>query len=250
MTKFSMCAALAAVVLCSVLVPLALSQQGNPTYPAQAGGGYQQYRPAPAPAVGQPMTQPAAQPTGQRMPAPVALLDVGHILEKSSRMKAAKDVLTTAGQQAEQALVKEQEAIRHLQEGLRELRSGTPDYKQKEEEIAKRISDLQVTVKLKRKQLGEQQSMALYTAYKEIEQEVQSLAAERGFIMVLRISRVDVPQDNLEAVYTYAGKNVVWSHPQFDITDEILNRLERRSGYNNPAMSARPNVGVPMPPRQ
>lgn len=245
MTKSSFCAALAAVVLCGVLVSQAPSQQGNPGYPGSGGTGYQpQYQPSVAPAAAQPAMQP-------RVMTPVALLDVGRILDESSRMKATKQALQADVQNTDAAFGKEQDAIRKLQEGLGQLRQGSVEYKQLEEQIAKRISDLQVNAKLKRKELGERQSQALYTAYKEIEQEVQSIASERGIVMVLRIASGDVPQENLEAVYAYAGKNVVWFNRGLDITDEVLSRLERRSGYGgNPNMNnmQQGRAGVPMPP--
>lgn len=250
MSKFSFCAALAAVVLCSVLAPVSWSQQGggypsqgNAGYPAQGNTGYQQYRPPTAPVA----SQPAGQP---RMATPVVFLDMGRILEESSRIKAAKEALRADMKSADDGLIAEQESIRKLQEQLRQVNPGTMDYKQLEERIAKRISDLQVTAKLKRKEFGERQSQVLYGACKEIEQEVQSIAAERGILTVLRIASGDVPQENLEAVYAYAGRNVVYHHPSLDITNEVLARLERRGGYGNPNVSSRQGAGIPMQPMQ
>ncbi|MBN2217228.1 MAG: OmpH family outer membrane protein, partial [Pirellulales bacterium] len=174
---------------------------------------------------------------------------VGHILEESSRIKAAKETLKAEMQQADGQLVQKQETIRKKQEQLRQFQPGSREYKELEAEIAQDISNLKVEATLKRKEFGERQSQFLYNAYKEIEQEVQSLAAERGFVMVLRISRAEVPQENLEAVYAYAGKNVVWSDGRYDITNEILSRLERRAGYGaNPNMGSRPTI--PMQPRR
>ncbi|HLA85307.1 MAG TPA: OmpH family outer membrane protein [Thermoguttaceae bacterium] len=255
MTKISFCAALAAVVLCGVFVSVALAQQGNPGYPAaqqanpgyppspQANQGYTQYR-QPGPAA-----QPAAQPP---MGAPVGLVDIGHILERSSRIKSEQEAMKARMKEVDNALMQEQDAIRKLQEQLREFNSGTNEYKQREAEIATRFSQLQVNAKLERKRFDEQRAQLLYKAYKEIEQEVQAVAAQRGFVMVLRFTGADVPQDNLEAVYMFAGKPVVWFNPGLNITDEVLQRLEQRAGYGGqPNMSStQSRPGIPMQPRR
>ena len=236
MTKFSFCAALAAIVVCGVLVSIGPAQQGN--------GGYG-YRPNPQQ---QPVqTQPRAmvsQPT-----IPVGLLDVGKVLENSSRIKARQEALRADMKKADNELIRERETILKLQAQLREIRSGHPEYKQREADIAKRGSDLQVKHKLMQKEFSERQAQLLYDAYKEIEQEVQAVAARRGFVMVMKYNGRDVPHDHLEAVFAYTSKPVVWFNQGLDITDEVLASLERRSGYNNPSIS-RNRPSIPTQPRR
>jgi Skp family chaperone for outer membrane proteins len=185
------------------------------------------------------------------MATPIALLDVGRILEQSSRLKGQQEALKAEMKQADNVLVQEQQAIRKLQEQLRDYRSGTVEYKQREAEIANRVSQLQVNAKLKRKEFDERRANLLYQAYKEIEQEVQAVAMENGFAMVLRFTGKDVPRDNLEAVFMYAGKPVVWFNHGLDITEKVIARLEHRSGYGNRSVPNPQNrASIPGPPQR
>ena len=238
MTKSPFFAAIAAIVLCGLLISAVIAWQ-NPGY----NYGQQNGR--------QPVRQPVRTAQPQTMP-PVALIDVGRILEQNSRLKAEKQSLIAEMKQADEKLVERQKAIRSLQMQLRDLRAGTQKYKDLEAEIARRMSQLEVDAKLQQKTFSEKRSRLLYQAYTEIEQEVQSVSMERGFVMVLRFSGENPPQDQLQAVYAYAGKPVVWFNQGLDITNLVLDRLERRAAYGNNGNSnisnAQSRPGVPGPP--
>ncbi len=211
-TKFSFCAALAAVVLCSTLVSVAPSQQRDPN----------RYMPP---------AQPVA--VAPRTMAPIALLDVGRIFENHSRLQRAKEQLQGDVQQFKNFVKSERDAIRKLAEQLKLYRPGSPEYKQLDEQITTRQADLQVKVRLKDKQLTQQQAAILHDVYKEIQQEVESIAAARGFVMVLRFDGAPVNRDQPSEVSRDISKQVVWLDKQADITDEVLARLERRAQYGN-----------------
>ena len=60
------------------------------------------------------------------------------------------------------------------------LAPNSPDFRKKEEELARLQSDLQVEVGLKRKEFLQQEARVYYRVYKEIEAEVKNFAERNG----------------------------------------------------------------------
>ena len=224
MTKSHVLAATAAIVFAAGLIVSDVQAQ------QQVG-----YRPTQAPAaVG-----------------PVALLDVSRVFKNHSRFKSSMEAMKAQVQQIEAQVKTEKETLRKMAEQLQELQSGSPDYKQLEEQAVKRNSDLQVWMQLQRKDLMQQESKIYHNAYTEIQQEVESVAAARGFALVIRFNGEDVDRQKPDDVLRDINKSVIWFNRGLDITDEVLARIEQRSGYNNAATGSSQNrAGIPLQPRR
>ncbi|MBN1589367.1 MAG: OmpH family outer membrane protein [Pirellulales bacterium] len=219
MTKISISAALAALVLCFALVSVA---------PAQTQPTNNAYR--------------TAAPS--QVATPVALLDVSRVFKSHSKFKAALDMMKGDVQRVETWFKGEQDALRRSVDQLQGLRPGSPDYKQLEEQIAKRQSALKIDLQMKKKELMQQEAAIYFKVYKEIEQEAQAVAASRGFIMVLRYSGEQASIDRPDQVLSEINKPVVWFNRGLDITDEVLHRLESRY-----TASTQGRHGIPQAPR-
>jgi Skp family chaperone for outer membrane proteins len=234
-TKSSISAALAALVLCSAIVSVAPAQQG----------GNNVYRP-PAPVAAAP------QVAAPQVAAPIALLDVSRVFKAHGRFKAAIDMMKGDVERVETWFKNEREGLRQSVEQLQGFRPGSPEYKQLEEQIAKRESDLKIDLQIRKKDLMQQEATIYFNVYKEIEQEAQSVAAARGFIMVLRFSGEQASVDRPDQVLSEINKPVIWFNQGLDITDEVIARIERRSAYGNQNTGSTQNrPSIPMqPPRR
>jgi Skp family chaperone for outer membrane proteins len=186
--------------------------------------------------------QPAASPPTAGL---TVLLDVTGLIKDSHRLKEMMADMQRAVAKAEESFKKDREDIRRLTEELKDsqLRSGSPEYRAKEELITKKTSDLNVAVQIQRKDFLQMESKIYYTVYVEIQQEVNLFAAANNISMVLKTSSEPVDAEKPEDILREMNKPVIWHAQGLDITPYIKERLARR--YGNPQQAAgRP--GVPL----
>ncbi len=193
----------------------------------------------------------AQAPAQSRPVGGIALLDVNDVFKDHPRFKAAMNDLEMKVKMAEQEVKQEKETIKGLGERLKDFHSGSPDYKQIEEELATRQSKLSVTVGLHRKEFLQQEAKIYHTIYQEIEQEVQYVAASNGIAVVLRYSGAPVDPEKPDDILRDINKSVVWYQPGLDITPIIKQRLAARGGTqpspagNAPVAPSANRMGVP-----
>jgi Skp family chaperone for outer membrane proteins len=197
--------------------------------------------------------QPGGRPLRPASTGPViALLDVGHIFKNHTRCKAMMDELKAQAREAEQEVEKGQEAITRLRERLdpsspTAFRKGTLEYKELEQEIAKRNAALAVQIQLQRKEFGRREAKLYHNVYQEILQEVNYYCVAKSVTAVLRFNRKGPDVESLDSVLGYIHKPVVTYAKDLDITDLILQQLNQRAvGSTNP-VGVRPRPGVALP---
>lgn len=117
--------------------------------------------------------------------------------------------------------------LKVMGEALQSYRTGSLEYKQKEEEAARLTSDLQVKVGLKKKELLEQEARVYFTVYRELEQKVAIFAQQNRITMVLRFNSDDMKEDDRNSVLQGVNRAVVYYHPQLDVTNLVLHELNR-----------------------
>lgn len=176
------------------------------------------------------------QPLGGQ---PVYLLDINHVFKHHSRLKAMKTDLQGDVQRAEQRVKGDKEAIKSLLEQLQQFRPGTQDYKDLEEQIAKRQANLNVLITLQRKEFLQQEARIYYIIYREIIEEVDYFAGQNRAAMVLKFDRQPVDVEIPETVVRSINRRVIWSNQGLDITDYIVDKL---NGRVNPVSSQRQRV--------
>jgi Skp family chaperone for outer membrane proteins len=195
--------------------------------------------PSKAPAQGQ-----AGRPAGHN----IAVVDVSIIFKKHARFQAMVDKFKKDVQAAEGKLKSEYDQIKLLQEQLKGLTPGSPDYKNMEQRIAHSGADLQIKQATQKKDLMEYEGRIYYQVYREMDDSVKRFAQKNGIALVLRYAsdQVDDPIDRNEIVRGI-NKSVVYVDPALDITDWILQDLNRSAaaGAVNPGAG-----GVGVAPRQ
>lgn len=189
--------------------------------------------------------QPRPQQGLQPGPANIAFIDVNKIFKSHQRFQMMVNEMKADLDKAEAELRKERDSLKALNEQISELRAGTPEYKQREEEIARRQSDLAVRLQLQKKEFMQREARNYYTVYQEMMQEVEYFASNSGVSMVMRFNGDQVDVQNPEHVLRDINKPVLWFPAGCDITGYIIERLNR-AGINTAAQPGRPTV--PMGP--
>jgi Skp family chaperone for outer membrane proteins len=186
---------------------------------------------------------PAVQPTaGPRL----ALLDVSRVFKSHQRFKGMMEDMKADVERAEAQVKAQREAINKLAERLQEFRKGTPDYKQMEEELAKRQADLAVQVQLQKNEFLQREAKIYHNVYQELWQATDYFCKQNRIDMVLRFNGEAVDVDRPDSVLTFINKPVVWYDRGLDITDAVLQELNRTAinpgAANTRTVPARPGV--------
>ena len=155
----------------------------------------------------------------------IALVDVNYIFKNHPRFKSMMDDLKGDIDRAEQRWKAEAEKIKRDSERINDYRAGTQEYKTIEEDAARKMSDMQVRVKLEQKEFLQREAKVYYNVYTEIMQEVQYYCSVNNIGVVIRFNgdqiNVEKPDDVLRGV----NQQVVYYSKDLDITPAILNRL-------------------------
>jgi Skp family chaperone for outer membrane proteins len=178
----------------------------------------------------------AQPPAGQSAGGPrLALLDVNRIFKSHQRFKAMMEDMKADVERAEAQVKTDREKISKLAEQLQEFRKGTPDYKQLEEELAKRGADLQVQVQLQKSAFLQQEAKIYHNVYREILEATDYFCKANRIDMVLKFNGEAVDADRPDSVLAFINKPVVWYAPDLDITENILRELNRTAINPGPA---------------
>ena len=200
---------LGATLVASLVSLLSLA----PSAVAQNGAAPGAARPAAAAA-------PPAAPTGTN----VAVIDVAQIFKSHVRFNDQMAQIKKDIEAFEGYVRGKQQEFNTKREALAQFQAGSKDYKDREEELAKMQSDLQVDVGLKRKAFLEQEARVYYHIYKEIEQSVAIFAQRYRIGLVLRYTKDDMKPEDRNSVLQGVNRAVVY-HGGLDITDQILREL-------------------------
>jgi hypothetical protein len=164
----------------------------------------------------------------------VVVIDIAKVFKNHNRFNAAMNDIKKDIEDFDGYVRSEQTRFNTLREQLQTFKSGSLEYKNKEEEIAKLQSDLQVKIGLKRKEFLEQEARVYYYVYKEIEQSVANFSSRNRIGLVLRFNGEEMKEDDRASVLQGVNRAVVFQQ-NLDITDFIIVDLNR--GTRPPASS-------------
>ncbi|MEN6459324.1 MAG: OmpH family outer membrane protein [Thermoguttaceae bacterium] len=196
--------------------------------------GIGQGLPGAGPGVGQPMPAQASPP-----PTRTALLDVPFVFKNHIRFKMMMEQLKRDVQQAEADFKAKREQINHMAEELQQFQKGTPQYKEIEEKIADLQARLAVDTNRQKAAFLQQEARNYYAVYQEICQATDAFCRQYGFDLVIRFNRDEANPENPESVLASINRPVVWQRG-LDITQNIVDELNRNAPANNPGTAARP----------
>jgi Skp family chaperone for outer membrane proteins len=184
------------------------------------------------------LAQQGAQP---QAPGGIALLDVSRVFKEHARFNSEMNGMKAQVQAAEATMKRKANELQQRREELKDLATGSPDYKRLEEIVATATAKIQVDLQLQRKDFLLKEAKIYHMVYREVQQEVEYFANRYGISAVLRFSNDQANVENPDEVLRDINKSVVWFSPHLDITNDILRSL------NNGAVvpTGNPQVGQP-----
>jgi len=189
-----------------------------------------------------------ARYTPRPAPGSIALVDIGKVFKQHARFNQAMAAMKAKVQQAESQLQKDMEALKQWVEEMKKFKKGSTEYNEWERRITERRSEINVQMQLTRKEFLQEEARIYHQIYREIEYHVGQWAAQNGVSIVLRFNSDQPDASNPEDVLQFINKPVVWHSPAVDITNQIINTLNARSGGAYQRADRRP--AVPYPPQR
>jgi Skp family chaperone for outer membrane proteins len=203
------------------------------------------------PGVARPAVPAAAPAAAHTNTAPVGttvvVLDVAYVFKNFQRFNGQMNDIKKDIEAFEAFVKGEQQKFVTKREELQQFKPGSLEYKQKEEELARLQSDLQVQVGLKRKEFLEQEARVYYRSYREIEQVVAVFAQRNRIGLVLRFNGDEMKEDDRASVLQGVNRAVVYQY-NLDITQHIVDELNRFQTAVRPTPAPGPVVPGPRPP--
>lgn len=196
---------------------------------------------------------PAATAQGRpTQPGPqIALVDLAYIFGNHTRFKAASEDLRRDVEAAEAELKNNKAALQKMAEQLENYNRNSPEYRQLEEDIAKRQADITVQVNKQKRDFFEQEAKMYYTVYQEIMEQVRYYSDKHGILLVMRFNGDPYDENDPQALQKELNKAVLYHNKMIDITPIILDAVNPPRPSNQPGsprMSTHPSGPQGVPP--
>lgn len=173
----------------------------------------------------------------QQRPAPqVAIIDLAYIFNNHTRFKMMSDELRREVEAAEQELKNNKAYLQKMADKLEGFQKSSDEYRQTEEDIAKRSAELSVQVQLQKKEFFEKEAKIYYTVYQEIMEQVKYHADKHGIVLVMRFNGDPLDENDPQGIQKELNKAVLYYNQAIDITPIILDAV------NPPRTGPRPTT--------
>lgn len=167
----------------------------------------------------------------------IAVIDLGYIFSQHIRFKQMTEELRRDIEAAEGELRANKQQLQKMMEQLDQFNKGSPEYKQLEEDMVKRESDLRVQVGMQKRDFNEKEARLYYNVYKEVMEQVRYYADKHGILLVIQFSGEPVDETDSNSIRQSLVKIVLHHNPAIDITPAILDAVNPPVRANN----SRPN---------
>lgn len=179
-----------------------------------------------------PMTQPTAPPVRQAAAPQIAVIDISRVFKEHPRFIESMAGLKSLVEAEDAKMKARADRLQATADELKSLKPGSPEYKERERYVASERAQMQIDIQVQRKEFLEQEAAIYKQIYEGIKLEVASYASRAGLAAVIRVTSLPPEADPNQpnTVLSQIQQDLVWFHPQLDITNQILANLKARSG--------------------
>ena len=186
-----------------------------------------------APAMGQ--NQPAAAAAPAALPVKIGLVDMARVFKeynKFSDMRASLQGEMEAALADAKKIAGDAEKVK---EELKLLKPGSAEYIKRESDLAQLSSDFETKRKIANLNYQRKEAEIFQDIYVDAVGVIKLYAEHFKFSMVMRFNSADLDKSNPTSVVNGLNKLVIYHRPQDDITDAVIDYLNRKYTPTNPA---------------
>ena len=194
-----------------------------------------------APAMGQ--TQPAAATPAA--PVKIGLVDMARVFKEYNKFE---DMRASLKGEMETALTEAKKIAANaekVKEELKLLKPGSAEYIKRESDLAQLSSDFETKRKLANVQYQRKEAEIFQDIYVDSVGVIKLYAEHFKFSMVMRFNSAELDKTNPSSLANGLNKLVIYHLPQDDITDAVIDYLNRKYTPTKPAVprTATPGTG-------
>ncbi len=178
----------------------------------------------------------------------IAVVDISYIFKKHARFTATMESMKKEMEGIEADLKADREKIAQQEQQRNQFNVGSAEYKQLDEEIARKMAEFNLKMGKLRKDFLERESKVYYQTYLEVVDAVKYYAQRQNIGLVLRFNGEPVDPNRRDDVLREINKPVV-VQDKIDITPDVIALLNRDAGAAPPAVQPAATPGAPQTPR-
>lgn len=195
-----------------------------------------------APAMGQ--TQPAAAAA----PVKIGLVDMARVFKEYNKFEDMRASLKGEMEAALSEAKKIASDAEKVKEELKLLKPGSAEYVKREADLAQLSSDFETKRKLANVQYQRKEAEIFQDIYVDAVGVIKLYAEHFKYSMVMRFNSADLDKSNPTSVVNGLNKLVIYHRPQDDITEAVIDYLNRKYTPANPGRQAtKPAAGGASP---
>jgi len=123
--------------------------------------------------------------------------------------------------------------IRQVQTTLQTLRPGTPQHRERSDELSRLSIEHRAWAEITDLSLQREQKSLIKSLYEKVEQATAEVAQQRGFHLVIADQRQPLPEDldrvNVEQLVNMINaRTILYASPAIDISNDVLALLDKR----------------------
>lgn len=181
--------------------------------------------------------------TVDNTPHKVGLIDMAFLFSKYDKFEALRGDLKAEIETADATLKVRLEKIKLLQEEMKALVPSSKEFTDREKKITEMLGAAEAEKKNLQRKFMRDETKIYQQVYREVLDAVNKYAALYKYTLIVRYSREEAAEgDDPQKVMQSLQRQVVFNRPQDDITDKVLNYLNKGYNGDNPRTPA-PKVG-------
>ena len=169
----------------------------------------------------------AAEPraTSAQAAPQIALVDLSYIYSNHIRFKQQQELLRHDVEAAEAELKQNKVSLQKMGEQLDQFNRNSQEYRNLEEDIAKRQADITVQVNKQKRDFFEQEAKMYYTVYQEVMEQIRYYSDKHGILLVMRFNGDPYDENDPQGLQKELNKAVLYHNKMIDITPIILDAV-------------------------
>ena len=172
--------------------------------------------------------QTSTQKTPPPTPAKVGLIDMAKVFQDYTKFKDLREQLKTEIERSDAKAKQLAAAVTNLQTQMKDLKPGSPKYAQLEKALLNARGDFEAYRAGEQRELMRKESAIYKQIYVEVTGAVKKYAEWRKLTLVIRFSPKGADQaETPQSIVDSMNRQVVYHRPDDDITQSVLNYLNR-----------------------
>jgi len=168
-------------------------------------------------------------PRAPMRPLKIGYVDVSRVLNAHPRRQEFQKALLDLRQSLEKDIRTRMEEVNRLRGEIEQLAEESPERLEREGKLRQRLVEAERAGRENRDLLSARAASMLRTLYDEVVAEVQTVGRKEGFDLILKDQTSEkAPGLRDQAVLQISQHVVLYSRPEYDITDRIIERLEAK----------------------